>query len=187
MKTIYDYFRCALLASVAVLAICMCMFASCSGDDNDVPGGGSAQIGVHRIDLHFDNGFQNWYNLIIVHGVKPDGSFNKLYENGKELSFVSEGTQIQGYASEELRDYSISTDDNCGAMVATVSMSSLNGLPATRDVTITAVGYINGKRIYTKVFTLPAGAASMAMVFTTDDGGESELIIDGVIVESDHD
>lgn len=187
MKTIYDYFRYALLASVAVLAICMCMFSSCSGDDNDVPGGGSAQIGVHRVDVHFDNALPNWDHFIFVHGIKPDGTFTKLYENGKELSLEEMSGQGVVYSSTVIRDYSISTEKGCGAMAFTVTAVPKDFKPSSRDVTITAVGYIDGKRIYTKVVTIPAGTSAFCFSFATDDGGGSELAIDGKIVEKDHD
>lgn len=189
MKTIYDYFRCALLASVAVLAVGMCtVFTSCGGgDDDDVPGAGSAQVGVHRVDLHFENALPNWQHFVFVHGMKPDGSFAKLYENGKELPLDEIGGQGIGYSSEMIRDYSISTEKNCGVLAAAITAVPEDFKPSSRDVTITAVGYIDGKRIYTKVVTIPAGTSAFCFAFSTDEGGGSELAIDGKIVERDHD
>jgi hypothetical protein len=176
-------FKYLMMAMMA--AVCM-TFAACGGDsdDDDVPGGGNAQIGVHRVDLHFDVTLPSWHSTVGFHGIKPDGSFSRLYENGNELPLYEISGQGTGYISEEIRDYSICTDNNCGAIVAHVMLISFDGKPAPHDVTVTAVGYINDKRIYTKVFTLPTGASSMVMAFTTDDGGESELVIDNEIVES---
>lgn len=180
MKTFLKY-------SLLMAAVCM-TFAACGGDsdDDDIPGGGNAQIGVHRVDLHFDNALPQWSNVIIVCGVKPNSNFSKLYENGKELPLISMEDQNVGYVSEDVRDYSINTESGCGFIEAEVLMFSLDGKPAPHDVTVTAVGYVNDKRIYTKVFTLPAGSISLVVGFNTGNGGESEFYIDGKLAEKDH-
>ena len=64
-------FKYLMMAMMA--AVCM-TFAACGGDsDDDIPGGGNAQIGVHRVDLHFDGTLPSWHSTVGFHGIKPDG------------------------------------------------------------------------------------------------------------------
>lgn len=169
MKT-KDFFRTVMMA-VMTAAVCMTLTA-CGGDDkeDDIPGGGAATgIGVHRIDVQYSDNAAGCRVMNIFYGVRKDGSMADLYENGGKL----ERDAMSGtWYTEELRDLSVQTEDGCGGMVATLSISGPNGRTVTSDVTVTVVGYVNGKRIKTQVFTLPAGSYTMAAGFTTGDTEE---------------
>lgn len=159
-----------------------CLFTSCGGNDDDDPIAGSPNIGVHRIDVQFDGNFQGkWTAINVFVGVKQDGQITGLYENGKALEINS---RINNWTSTQIRDYSISTENNAAALTATVMLSAPYNVVTTEDVNITMVGYINNKRIYTQVFTLPAGKSIMTVNFSTIDGGKSSYSIDnGEVIE----
>ena len=150
-----------------------CLFTSCGGDD-DEPIGGDPNIGVHRIDIQFDGNFQGkWTAINVFVGVKQNGQITGLYENGKALDINS---RINNWTSTQIRDYSISTENNAAALTATVMLSA--------PYNVVTVGYINNKRIYTQVFTLPAGKSIMTVNFSTIDGGKSSYSIDnGEVIE----
>lgn len=159
-----------------------CLFTSCGGNDDDDPIAGSPNIGVHRIDVQFDGNFQGkWTAINVFVGVKQDGQITGLYENGKALDINS---RVNNWTSTQIRDYSISTENNAAALTATVMLSAPYNVVTTEDVNITMVGYINNKRIYTQVFTLPAGKSIMTVNFSTIDGGKSSYSIDnGEVIE----
>ena len=159
-----------------------CLFTSCGGNDDDDPIAGNPNIGVHRIDVQFDGNFQGkWTAINVFVGVKQDGQITGLYENGKALEINS---RINNWTSTQIRDYSISTENNAAALTATVMLSAPYNVVTTEDVNITMVGYINNKRIYTQVFTLPAGKSIMTVNFSTIDGGKSSYSIDnGEVIE----
>ena len=158
-----------------------CLFTSCGGDD-DEPIGGDPNIGVHRIDVQFDGNFQGkWTAINVFVGVKQNGQITGLYENGEALDINS---RLNNWTSTQIRDYSISTEDGAAALTATVMLSAPYNVVTTEDVNITMVGYINNKRIYTQVFTLPAGKSIMTVNFSTIDGGKSSYSIDnGEVIE----
>jgi len=159
-----------------------CLFTSCGGNDDDDPIAGDQNIGVHRIDVQFDGNFQGkWTAINVFVGVKQDGQITGLYENGKALDINS---RVNNWTSTQIRDYSISTEDNAAALTATVMLSAPYNVVTTEDVNITMVGYVNNKRIYTQVFTLPAGKSIMTVNFSTIDGGKSSYSIDnGEVIE----
>lgn len=159
-----------------------CLFTSCGGNDDDDPIAGNPNIGVHRIDVQFDGNFQGkWTAINVFVGVKQDGQITGLYEKGKALDINS---RINNWTSTQIRDYSISTENGAAALTATVMLSAPYNVVTTEDVNITMVGYINNKRIYTQVFTLPAGKSIMTVNFSTIDGGKSSYSIDnGEVIE----
>ena len=170
-----------ILAMMAV--VCMSVTACGGDDDEDSPGGGggSTTIGVHRIDVHFDGKTNsNWLSSIAFYGLKPDASFTGLYENGKALPI---DPQFNTWSTEEIRDFSVSTDDNAVAIIGSIVLGAPGGSKATEDVFITMVGYVNNNRIYTRVFTLPAGKSAIGISFSTDEGGKSGYSIDGNVTQ----
>lgn len=161
------------LFMMVALAMVTTTFTACGGDDEDDNNGRSTTIGVHRIDVHFDDNIGRCHAISIFYGLREDGSFSNLYENGTQLPL--DATSHTWY-SEEIRDFSISTEDKCGAIVASINVTTPNMIPLDKDVTVTTVGYINGKRLKSQVFTLPAGRTSMTAIMTTsDDKLESEV------------
>jgi len=167
-----QFLKCSVLALMALLT--MSVFTACGGDDDDTPGGSSEFIGVHRMDVEFNGNFEGLKVETMFEGVKADGRPADLYENGKVL----EGNKDKVWASEEVRSFSVQTEDNCGAIVASVLILTDDGLPITSDVSVTMVGYINNKRVATKVFTLPAGKRVLSVVLTTDEGGKGGGVVD---------
>lgn len=172
----------SLLMMMLVASVCVTSFTSCGGNDDDDPIAGNPNIGVHRIDVQFDGNFQGkWTAINVFVGVKQDGQITGLYENGKALDINS---RVNNWTSTQIRDYSISTENGAAALTATVMLSAPYNVVTTEDVSITMVGYINNKRIYTQVFTLPAGKSIMTVNFSTIDGGKSSYSIDnGEVIE----
>lgn len=170
-----------LLMMMALSIVCITSFTSCGGNDDD-PIGGDPNIGVHRIDMQFDGNFQGkWTAINVFVGVKQNGQVTGLYENGKVLDINS---RVNNWTSTQIRDYSISTENGAAALTATVMLSAPYNVVTTEDVNITMVGYINNKRIYTQVFTLPAGKSIITVNFSTIDGGKSSYSIDnGEVIE----
>ncbi|MBR0265300.1 MAG: hypothetical protein IJQ60_15630 [Prevotella sp.] len=169
-----------MLAMMAV--ICMCVTACGGNDDEDSPGGGgSTTVGVHRIDVQIDGKTNsNWVSAFTFYGLKPDGTFTGLYENGKALPI---DPQFNTWSTEEIRDFSIGTDKNAVAIVGGIVLGAPGGSKATEDVIITMVGYVNNNRVYTRVFTLPAGKSAIGISFSTDEGGKSGYSIDGNVTQ----
>lgn len=162
---------------MALAIVCVTSFTSCGGDDdNDLPGGKDLTVGVHRIDVQFDGNFQGkWTAINSFYAIKPDGTFTGLYENGKALDINS---HTNTWTSTEIRDFSISTENGAAAIAGSVMLSAPYGSAATNDINITMVGYINNKRVYTRVFTLPAGSSIIVISFSTDEGGKSGYTLD---------
>lgn len=154
---------------LALVAMVTMTFTACGGDDkeDDIPvDAAGTGIGIHRIDVQYSDNAAGCRVMNIFYGVRKDGSLGDLYENGKKLELDD---QSHTWTTEEQRDLSIQTEDGCGGMVLTLGISGPNGKNVTSDVTVTVVGYVNGKRIKTQVFTLPAGSYTMAAVFATND------------------
>jgi len=174
MKKYFSYTM--MLAMMAV--VCTSVTACGGNDDEDSPGGGgSTTVGVHRIDIQIDGKTNsNWISMFTFYGLKPDGKFTGLYENGKSLPI---DPQFNTWTTEEIRDFSISTDNNAVAIVGNIVLGAPGGSKVTEDIIITMVGYINGNRVYTRVFTLPAGKSAIGIAFSTDEGGKSGYSIDG--------
>jgi len=174
----------SVLMMMAMSIVCGTFFTSCGGnDDEDSPdgGGGSTTIGVHRIDVQIDGKTNSdWLFGISFLGMTADGKFTGLYENGKKLA---DDSQVNTWATDVIRDFSVSTDKNAATMVGTVTLGAPVGSKAAENVTITMVGYVNNNRIYTRVFTLPAGKSNINISFSTGDGGKSECSVDGTITQ----
>ena len=174
----------SVLMMMAMSIVCGTFFTSCGGnDDEDSPGGGggSTTIGVHRIDIQIDGKTNsNWTSAFSFLAMTADGKFTGLYENGKSLPV---DPQLNVWSTDEIRDFSISTDKNAATMVGNVLLTAPGGSKATEDVVITMVGYVNNNRIYTRVFTLPAGKSIIGISFSTGDGGKSECSVDGTITQ----
>lgn len=172
----------SLLMMMALAIVCGTTFTSCGGDDDDDPIGGNTTIGVHRIDVQFDGNFNGkWSAVNVFYAMNPDGTFTGLYENGQALDINS---HTNAWTSTEIRDFSISTTNGAAAIAGTVLLSAPYGFTAAEDINITMVGYINNKRVYTRVFTLPAGSSIIAISFSTDEGGKSGYSIDnGEVIE----
>lgn len=161
MKKLLDY---SLILAITLAAVFT--FTACGGDDDSDKGSETANIGVHRIDIQFSDNAAECSATTIFYGLKRDGSYATLYENGKSLPLEQ---STHAWLSEEIRDFSVQTEDGCGALSASITIMGPNGKNATSDVTVTVVGYVNGKRIKTQVFTLPAGKHIMSGGFVTED------------------
>ena len=153
---------------LAMIVAAMFTFTACGGDDEepDYYAGGSANIGIHRIDIQFSENAAGCISSVILYGLKKDGSYAPLYEGGKSLAL---DPTTHTWMTDEIRNISVQTDDGCGALSASIVIMGPNGKNVSSDVTITAVGYVNNKRIKTQVFTLPAGKHIMSGGFVTED------------------
>lgn len=150
---------------LAMMMAAVFTFTSCGGDDEEGDNGSESEnIGVHRIDLQFSGNAAGCSADIFFYGMKPDGSYAALYENGEAL--VLDKT-AHAWVTKEIRDMSVQTEDGCGALMVSVTITGPNGRSVASDVTVTAVGYVNGKRVKTQVLTLPAGSFIMAGEFDT--------------------
>lgn len=79
--------------------------------------------------------------------------------------------------TDEIRNISITTEDGCAAIIGSVNITSKTLKPIDHDVSVTMVGYVNGKRIKTQVFTLPAGKTGMSAAFSTSDTEQHDAAI----------
>lgn len=149
------------LFMMAALAMVAMTIAACGGDDDD-NNGVDNKIGVHRIDIHYDNA-EECEVMTGFYGIKADGNTSQLYEGGKQLPTDEANT----WTSEELRDYSVSTEENSASLNVAISVSSPNLVPIDKDITVTIVSYINNKRVSTQVFTLPAGHKVLTASWST--------------------
>jgi len=150
------------LMMLAMVAMTSVSFTACGGDDDD--NNENTNVGVHRIDVHFDDNAIGCRVISTFYGRYPDGSFSNLYENGKQLP--TDATSHIWY-SYDIRDMSITTDDGCRAEAAIINLTTPSMRKLDHDVTVTVVGYINGKRTKSQVFTLPAGHTTMSAGFDT--------------------
>ena len=150
------------LMMLAMVAMTSVSFTACGGDDDD--NNETTNVGVHRIDVHFDDNAIGCNVFCTFYGRHPDGSFANLFENGKQLP--TDATSHIWY-SYDVRDMSITTEDGCKAEAAIINMTTPNKRKLDHDVTVTVVGYINGKRTKSQVFTLPAGHTTMSAGFDT--------------------
>lgn len=169
-----------LFKSVLMMAVMMTFsqtMMSCGGDDEEDTPGGNTSIGVHRIDVQFSENTIGWDRQCAFFGNTPSGGYCTIYENNVKLS--PEAGQIAWFTTDQ-RDLSIYTADGAAALTGNVMLLA-PGNGADKDATVTMVGYVNNKRIYTRVFTLPAGKRSMSVSFTTDGGGTSGGSIDGEV------
>ncbi len=140
-------------------------FIACGGDDESNYKEESF-IGVHRVDIQFSENITGCEVLNIFYGLRADGNFSNLYEGGKQLTLDD---RTHTWYTEEARPISIQTEDGCGAVVAAITITTPNVRPLTYDITVTAVGFVDGKQIKTQVFTLPAGHTTMSAALSTDD------------------
>ena len=157
------YLKNSVLAIMAMMTVCM--FTACGGDDDSSDSGASG-IGVHRIDVQFSDNAAGCEVITMFYGLKRDGSYAALYENGRPLPLES---STHTWMTGDIRDISVQTEDGCGALEASITVMRPDGNAVFSDVTVTAVGYVNGKRIKTQVFTLPAGKYIMSGGFVTED------------------
>ncbi len=157
------YMRNSVLAIMAMMTVCM--FTAC-GDDDDNGDSGASGIGVHRIDVQFSDNAAGCETTAAFYGLKQDGSYAALYENGRSLTTDS-FTHV--WLTEDMRDISVQTEDGCGALAVSITVMGPDGNNVSSDVTVTVVGYVNNKRVKTQVFTLPAGKRVMAGGFSTED------------------
>lgn len=165
-------FKFSVLAMLAMMT--MCMFTAC-GDDDDSNDNGTSNIGVHRIDVQFSDNAAGCEISTAFYGLKPDGSFASLYENGRSLP-LEPSTHV--WMTEDVRDISVQTEDGCGALTASINIMGPNGNNVSSNVTVTVVGYVNNKRIKTQVFTLPAGKHIMVGGFVTEDTKTYPEVVD---------
>lgn len=153
------------LMMLAMVAMTSISFIACGGDDDDNNGVDTA-IGVHRIDVQFNDDAAGCSVMNYFYGLRVDASYANIYENGKQLPLDA---STHTWSTEELRNISIQTEDGCVAIVGAINITSKSLKPIDHDVTVTVVGYVNGKRIKTQVFTLPAGKTAMSAAFSTSD------------------
>ncbi len=172
MKSVI-YFKSVMM--MVVMTVFATSMVSCGGDDDDDVPGGNAMVGVHRIDIQFSENTLDWNRQCAFHGFNPDGSYSTLYEDGTVLS---PKTGRVAWTTEDRRDVSVYSDNNTIAMLASVVLIAPNE-GSSADATVTLVGYVNNKRIYTKVYTLPAGKRALSVSLTTENGGSSAASIDG--------
>lgn len=158
------------LMMLAMVAMVSTTFTACGGDDDDNNGVDTA-IGVHRIDVQFNDNVGGCDVASYFYGLKADASFANIYENGKQLP-LDESTHT--WMTDEVRNISVTTEDGCVAIVGSITITSKTLKPIDHDVSVTIVGYVNGKRIKTQVFTLPAGKTGMSTVFSTSDTEQHE-------------
>lgn len=155
------------ISNIVMLAMVSIAFTACGGDDDEDNNQSSGTgIGVHRIDVQFSGNTAECNALNIFYALKADGSYAGLYESGKALQMDA---TTQTWHNEEFRPISIESEDGCGATAASINVTSKTMRPISSDLTVTVVGYVNGKRIKTQVFTLPAGHTTMTGVFVTSD------------------
>lgn len=159
---------------VMITMMTMCMFTAC-GDDDDSSDSVTSNIGVHRIDVQFSENAVGCEATTIFYGLKPNGSYAALYENGKSLPLEP---STHTWMTEDVRDISVQTEDGCGVLSASITIMGPNGNNVSSDVTVTVVGYVNNKRIKTQVFTLPAGKHIMTGGFVTEDTKTYPEVVD---------
>jgi hypothetical protein len=166
------------LMMVMMATVCV-SFSACGGDDkdDDLPEG-SSYVGIHRIDVQFSDNATGLLSTAIFNGIKPNGSWVSLYENGKSLDLGTYGT----WTTNEIRPISVETENGCVELSVSIVLMS-KGVAASSDVSVTTIGYINNKKIATKVFTLPAGKKTLSLGFSTDEGGTSGYVIDSEVIE----
>ena len=128
---------------LAVLAIvCVTTFASCGGDDDDIPGAESSNmtIGTHRIDVEFEGNTKHWTVNVCLSAVNASGKDASLYEDGKELNNGN-----GGWMDQKFRSYSIYTDDHCQTLCCLVDCNTETHLNKLEPLTVKLKGYVNGK------------------------------------------
>lgn len=157
------FLTCLMVLPMVLMALMT--LTACGGDDDDNNGIDTA-IGVHRIDVQFNDNVAGCDVINYFYGLRADASFANIYENGKQLPL---DRSTHTWSTDEVRDISIQTEDGCAAIVGAINITSKNLKPINHDVTVTVVGYVNGKRIKTQVFTLPAGKTAMSAAFSTSD------------------
>jgi hypothetical protein len=167
-KNVFTKFM--MLAMVAMTSV---LLTACGGDDDDNNGVDTA-IGVHRIDVQFNDDAAGCSVMNYFYGLRADASYANIYENGKKLPLDA---STHTWSTEEMRNLSIQTEDGCVAIVGAINITSKNLKPIDHDVTVTVVGYVNGKRIKTQVFTLPAGKTGMSGAFSTSDTEQHDAAI----------
>lgn len=153
------------LMMLAMVAMTSVSFTACGGDDDDNNGVDTA-IGFHRIDVQFSDDAAGCSVINYFYGLRADASYANIYENGKLLPLDG---STHTWSTDEVRNISIQTEDGCVAIVGAINITSKNLKPIDHDVTVTVVGYVNGKRIKTQVFTLPAGKTAISAAFSTSD------------------
>ena len=173
------------LMMLVMVALTSVSFTACGGDDDDNNGVDTA-IGVHRVDIQFSSSAVHSSVGTYIYGLKAGSSMNNivtsnLYENGQQLP-LDATTHI--WECNTVRDISVKTENGCVGIMASVVLMAQWGVSAMpEDITITCVGYVNDKRMYTKVYTLPAGKKTISISFSTSDGGTSGYVIDNEIME----
>ena len=174
------------LFMMVALAMVTTTFTACGGDDDDDIPGGDTSVGVHRVDIQFSSNASQYNVSTYIYGMKASSSIgnvvtSNLYENGQQLPLDATTHLWECY---ETRDISVKTESGCVGIVASVILMNQYGTASvSEDVTITCVGYVNDKRMYTKVYTLPAGKKTISIAFSTSDGGTSGYVIDNQIME----
>lgn len=158
---------------MALMAVVCGTFTACGGDDDD-SGSSPVTYDKHRIDIQFSEGTEKNLVVTTLYALKKDGSYADLYEKGQKI--VSD-PMTHSYTTMEVRDISIESEDGCATAVAGVSITGSNGRALTSDVTVTLVGYIDGKRLYTRVYTVPAGKRGMVVSFSTAGENTCDAII----------
>lgn len=154
--------------------ICLSTFTACGGDDNNENKATDTAIGVHRIDVQFNDNIVGCDVANYFYALKADASYANIYENGKQLPLDA---STHTWMTDEIRNISITTEDGCAAIIGSVNITSKTLKPIDHDVSVTMVGYVNGKRIKTQVFTLPAGKTGMSTAFSTSDTEQHDAAI----------
>jgi len=154
---------------VMLLMICATL-VSCGSDDEN--SSATTLVGIHRVEIEFDGVPQSDEYFFIntsVYGLKVDGSFSKLYENGSELELVEPYSVWQ---TSDVRRICVQTEDNSAMIAANVCIGSVYGGGIKNDMTVTMRGYVNNRQMAMRVFTLHKGDTYIDMNFVTDvEGG----------------
>ena len=148
----------SLTLMTAMMAVAVPLLTACGDDDDD---DGQTELpcinaGTHRIDVSFSGDTFGWGVHVTFTGTPMYytgvDQVSTLYENGKELPKDDHVT----WSSDEIRDYSVSTDDKSQLLTCGVSISKPYDASTQPKGTIVVhfKGYINGKQTKEKTFSM---------------------------------
>lgn len=153
---------------MVVMAIaCVTSFASCGGDDDDIPGEeySDITIGTHRIDVEFEGNTTPWTTSVGFSAVNTpaNGIGASLFEDGKELS---QGTGT--WTGYEFRSYSVSTNDKCQAFCCLVWVKANHHSTKLEPITVRLTGYVNGKKMKERTVVIEDNSKTTLITFFSE-------------------
>lgn len=145
------------LALIVMTMVCITTFSACGSDDDDEKieniNNREIIIGTHQIDLSLEGETTGWDIETSFCATVP------IYENGKEL----ERSEFGIWESDEIRNYSITTDDKADNLVVGLFVER-KGSVELQPVTVCLKSTVNGKAWKSKTIVLDGKKVKFAII-----------------------